>query len=135
VPAFATEFQGLPFLFAVLTAVFPVSTAFLNLAFAGGVGALGSFGHRHPPGGHLTPVSRTGSLFQQSGGDSWTSGASTDACPLPPKNSASWPLPGGYPRQLSADDLPLLGLPGIVTGRDDPGGDRADAAIRRRPPR
>jgi phosphatidylglycerophosphate synthase len=49
VPAFAAELRGLTFLFAVLTAVFPVRAAFLNLALTGRMGALGSFGHREPP--------------------------------------------------------------------------------------
>src|SRR4029077_13336737 len=58
VPALAAKLRGLTFLFAVLTAVFPVRAAFLNLAFTGGVSALGGIGHREPPEDNITPTSR-----------------------------------------------------------------------------
>src|SRR4029077_15679282 len=58
VPAFAAKLRGLSFLFAVLTAIFPVGAAFLNLTFTGWVGALGGIGHREPPEDNITPTSR-----------------------------------------------------------------------------
>jgi len=56
VPALAAKLRRLAFLFAVFTAVFPVRAAFLNLAFTGGVGALGGGSHREPPADILRPA-------------------------------------------------------------------------------
>ena len=44
-PALAAELDGLAFLFAVLTAIFPVGAASFDLAFAGGMRTLLCHGH------------------------------------------------------------------------------------------